>query len=152
MKNIILITIFLTISHSAIAGITGLFGIELGKPFPNYSGTQDKTPVPFLFFRVPVPQNYEIPSFNDFEVRISKKTNNVFYIEAERAYSSQSECMSQLVKIEKHLKAMYGTPVSYNKWSSPSGNREARANCVRTNNSPFDVLTVVVFDKSEYHN
>jgi len=149
MKNIILITFSLTVSTPAIASITGLFGIELGKPFPNDSMPKNESPVPFLFFRAPVPQNYEVTSFHDYEVRISKTTKNVFYIEAKRAYFSQSECMKNLERLEKHLNNKYGKPVSYKKWSSPSNKREAWANCVRINNSPFDVLTVVVFDRNE---
>ena len=139
-------------SVNTFAGeITGLFNVELGKPFPIKARISDSSEsrMLFIFFRAPVPDNYEINNFHDFEVRISKKSNNVIYISAERAYKSPEECMKQLKIIGKYLETKYGKPTSFNKWENPVSKREAWANCVTRHKAPYDELTIILYDRNE---
>lgn len=109
MKSRILLIILILFTslgiHAATPAIEGAFGIKLGDPLkPEYKKGEVYTKVGTLFFIDPPVKNEH---FNEYAVLITKTTNKIHSIYAEKEQKT-IHCKAELLNVKASLEKLYG--------------------------------------------
>jgi hypothetical protein len=157
MRSILkFLLIFVLCTAPALAGVDGLFGVELSKPFPvkpKHSIKSSRNTIPYTFL-VPVPENYEIQHFQYISVTVSQLSELVMSIIAETPYKSMDVCKREREVLITQLDNLF--PLNKDslgkyvwRYKDENANKFADVDCSIEPNTPYPVLKITVIDMDE---